>query len=130
MMIEINDCHNKLKKQQIITNTEFSGEDDLMDERRKIFGDQNSDDSQADRNSKDGEASEDSVERNIEDEEDEFMIVMAASKERKKQEEQVNKPGMKDKLSQTGWKIRHNFLKQTNNYLEDKDRIDVFGGAD
>ena len=58
------------------------------------------------------------------------MIVMAASKERKKQEEQVNKPGMKDKLSQTGWKIRHNFIKQTNNYLEDKDRIDVFGGSD
>ena len=58
------------------------------------------------------------------------MIVMAASKERKRQETEMQRPNLKEKLSQTGWKIRHNFLKRTNAHLDDRERIDVFGGKD
>ena len=73
--------------------------------------------------------SDDSIERNHDEEEEEFMIVMHACKERKKFEEDINRPGIKNKLSQTGWKIRHNFIKKSNIHLDDKDRIDVFGGG-
>ncbi len=33
---------------------------------------------------------------------------------------------MKDKLSQTGWKLRQNFMKKGNANIDEKDRIDVF----
>ena len=56
------------------------------------------------------------------------MIVLQAVRERKKNEAEANRPLMKDKLSQTGWKLRENFLKRGNAHLEDKDRIDVFNG--
>lgn len=69
------------------------------------------------------------MERNPDEEEDEFLIVMQACKERKKYEHDIGKPMLKDKLSQTGWKIRQNFMKKTNALLDEKDRIDVFGGA-
>jgi hypothetical protein len=36
---------------------------------------------------------------------------------------------LKDKISQTGWKLRENFLKKTNAFLDEKDRIDVFSGS-
>jgi hypothetical protein len=35
---------------------------------------------------------------------------------------------MRDKLSQTGWKVKDNFFKKNNSLLDDKDRIDVFNG--
>ena len=41
MMLEINDGHNKMK-QKNMQNTECTQEDDLMDERRKIFGEEES----------------------------------------------------------------------------------------
>ena len=55
---------------------------------------------------------------------------MEATKERKKYEAEINRPFLKDKLSQTGWKIRENFLKKSNINMDEKDRIDVFGGDD
>ena len=55
---------------------------------------------------------------------------MQATKERKKFEEDINRPNMKNKLSQTGWKIRQNFNKRSHAHMDDKDRIDVFGGND
>ena len=36
---------------------------------------------------------------------------------------------LKDKLSQTGWKLKDNFLKRQNAFIEDKDRVDVFDSA-
>ena len=33
---------------------------------------------------------------------------------------------LKDKLSQTGWKLKDNFLKRQNAFIDEKDRVDVF----
>lgn len=54
------------------------------------------------------------------------MIVIQAIKERKKHETDGNKALLKDKLSQTGWKLRENFMKKSNAFLDEKDRIDIF----
>ena len=62
------------------------------------------------------------------DEEDEFMIVLQAVRERKKNEAEQGQVLLKDKLSQTGWKLRENFMKKSNALLDDKDRIDVLSG--
>ena len=100
-------------------STDFSQEEDLVDERRLIFGEQETQEP-------DGSESDDSIERNPEEEEEEFLIVMQACRERKRFEEDAKRPMMREKLSQTGWKIRSNFLKKTHLYMDDKDRIDVF----
>ena len=50
-------------------------------------------------------------------------------RERKKHEAESNRPLLKDKLSQTGWKLRENFMKKANAFLDEKDRIDVFSGS-
>jgi len=57
------------------------------------------------------------------------MIVLQAVRERKRYEQEINRPMLKDKLSQTGWKLRENFMKKSNNILDDKDRIDVFNST-
>ena len=58
-------------------------------------------------------------------------MVMAASKERKKQEQKLVKGShLKSKLSQTGWKIRNNFLQQGAGIVDEKDRIDLFDIAE
>ena len=36
---------------------------------------------------------------------------------------------LKDKLSQTGWKLKDNFLKRQNAFIDEKDRVDVFDSA-
>ena len=54
------------------------------------------------------------------------MIVLQAVRERKKIEAENGDLKMKDKLSQTGWKLKHNFMKKSNACIDDKDRIDVF----
>lgn len=57
------------------------------------------------------------------------MIVLQAVRERKRHEQELGQPLLKDKLSQTGWKLRDNFLKRQNAFIDDKDRIDVFDSA-
>lgn len=63
-----------------------------------------------------------------EEDEDEFMIVLQAIRERKKMEAESGKPMKDGKMSQTGWKIKQNFMKKNNAVLDEKDRIDVFNG--
>lgn len=57
------------------------------------------------------------------------MIVLQAVRERKRYEAELAKPMLKDKLSQTGWKIKDNFMKRQNAFIDDKDRVDVFDSA-
>jgi hypothetical protein len=38
------------------------------------------------------------------------------------------KPMTGGKMSQTGWKVKQNFMKKNNAALDEKDRIDVFNG--
>ena len=72
-------------------------DDDPVEERRRIFGENScSDDEGGSRGSEECGADED---------EDEFMIVLQAVRERKKFEAELNRPMVKDKLSQTGWKL-------------------------
>ena len=61
---------------------------------------------------KEADDSDDSVGRDRDEDEDEFMIVLQAVRERKKYEAELAKPMLKDKLSQTGWKLKDNFLKR------------------
>ena len=103
-------------------------EDDPQEERRRIFGEEESL-SSGDDSEKEGEDSDDSVGRDRDEDEDEFMIVLQAVRERKKYEAELAKPLMKDKLSQTGWKLKDNFLKRQNAFIDEKDRVDVFDSA-
>jgi hypothetical protein len=64
----------------------------------------------------------------MEEDEDEFMIVLQAIRERKKMEADSGKPMTGGKMSQTGWKVKQNFMKKNNAALDEKDRIDVFNG--
>ena len=109
--------------------TEISDEeDDPQEERRRIFGEEEScSDDESDKDN--AEESDDSVGRDRDEDEDEFMIVLQAVRERKKYEAELAKPMMKDKLSQTGWKLKDNFMKRQNAYIDDKDRVDVFDSA-
>ncbi|CDW71267.1 UNKNOWN [Stylonychia lemnae] len=125
MMIEMEQEQKKRKKlkRKFGCTNEDDEEDDPMEARRRMFGEesQDSDDS--------GCGSDDSLGNAREEEEDEFMIVLQAVRERKKNEAENGKILLKDKLSQTGWKLRENFMKKTNAYIDDKDRIDVFNGV-
>lgn len=133
MMLEINEGHlkNKLKQTTDTTTTpihcsEYTQEEDLVEERRKIFGEEEYPTQMADKDKEDQE-SDNSVERNLEEEEEEFLIVMTAAKERKKHEADLMKGSLlKDKLSQTGWKIRRNFNNRNHANMDEKDRIDLF----
>ena len=78
----INTNHNTSKEQQDLE------EDDPIEERRKIFGEE-SIPSDEEGNSQGKE----------EEDEDEFMIVLQAVRERKKFEAEINRPLLKDKLS-------------------------------
>jgi len=108
-------------------------DDDPVAERRRIFGepDTQSDDSEgqdpqnSEKRKKDVD-SDDSVGCRQEEDDDEFAIVLQAVRERKKYETDLNRPLIKEKLSQTGWKLRENFMKRSNAHLDDRDRIDVF----
>ena len=100
-------------------------DEDPQEERRRIFGEQESG-SENSQNTQKAEESDDSVGKDKDEDEDEFMIVLQAVRERKKYEAEVNKPMLKDKLSQTGWKLRDNFLKKQNSFIDDRDRVDVF----
>jgi len=91
-------------------------EDDPIAERRRIFGEE----SQTDEEDKESEGDRQ------EEDEDEFMIVLQAVRERKKFEAEINRPMMKEKLSQTGWKLHNNFRIKSNAVLDDRDRIDLF----
>ena len=106
---------------------EFSDEeDDPQEERRRIFGEEESlSDNDSDKEAG-SQASDDSVGHDRDEDEDEFMIVLQAVRERKKYEAELAKPMLKDKLSQTGWKLKDNFLKRQNAFIDDKDRVDVF----
>lgn len=96
-------------------------DDDPIEERRLMFGEISSDsdrDSDDETNPGDGYKSDDSVKAmrggahgTCEEDDDEFMIVMHAVRERKKMEAESGKPLLKDKLSQTGWKMKNNFFK-------------------
>ena len=94
---------------------EANEEDDPEEERRKIFGEES--------NSLDSEGNDQERE---EEDEDEFMIVLQAVRERKKFEAEINRPLLKEKLSQTGWKLHQNFRIKSNAVLDDRDRIDIF----
>ena len=94
-----------------------------------------SDEENGDNNNESGYRSDDSVKNarggahgNCEEDEDEFMIVLQAIRERKKIEAETGGSVIKGKLSQTGWKLKQNFLHKNNSLIEDKDRIDVFNG--
>jgi hypothetical protein len=105
-------------------------DEDPVEERRRIFGEVDSSsesDEQDPREKGDREASDtDSVGNTKDEDEDEFLIVLQAVRERKKFEAEINRPMLKDKLSQTGWKIRDNFLKKAYAPIDERDRVDVF----
>ena len=101
-------------------------DDDPQEERRRIFGEE---ESLSEDDSDKAEDSDDSVGRDRDEDEDEFMIVLQAVRERKRYEQELGKPMLKDKLSQTGWKLKENFMKRQNAFIDDKDRVDVFDSA-
>ncbi len=105
-------------------------EEDPIEERRRIFGEVDSDSESDEQNPKDKEEKEasdtDSVGNTKDEDEDEFLIVLQAVRERKKFEAEINRPILKDRLSQTGWKLRENFMKKAYAPIDERDRIDVF----
>jgi hypothetical protein len=115
-------------------------EDDPIEERRIMFGEVSSSSSSSssqeektphEKEEPEGYESDDSVKaaRGAADEEDdEFMIVAHATRERRRLEAESGKPLLKDKLSQTGWKMKNNFFKISNANIDERDRIDVFNG--
>ena len=115
--------YNLMEKQVDIEDEE----DDPQEERRRIFGEEES--LSEDNSEKEAEDSDDSVGRDRDEDEDEFMIVLQAVRERKRYEAELSKPMLKDKLSQTGWKLKENFLKRQNAFIDDKDRVDVFDSS-
>eukprot|EP00347_Sterkiella_histriomuscorum_P012033 403370148 len=125
MMMEMEQEQKKRKKlkRKYSDTLDEDDEDDPLEERRRMFGEESQD------SDDDGNQSDDSLGNAQEEEEDEFMIVLQAVRERKKNEAENGKTLLKDKLSQTGWKLRENFMKKSNAYLDEKDRIDVFNGA-
>ena len=120
------------------TETPFEDEEDPIEERRVMFGEVSSDseqDPEEEEKEDDGYKSDDSVKKArggdqgaMEEDEDEFMIVLQAIRERKKMEADSGKPMTGGKMSQTGWKVKQNFMKKNNAALDEKDRIDVFNG--
>lgn len=120
------------------TETPFEDEEDPIEERRVMFGEVSSDseqDPEDEEKEDEGYKSDDSVKKArggdqgaMEEDEDEFMIVLQAIRERKKMEADSGKPMMGGKMSQTGWKVKQNFMKKNNAALDEKDRIDVFNG--
>jgi hypothetical protein len=118
--------------QKLVSEVEIEDEDeDPIEERRRIFGEESSDSDSDEQNPKDlnkeKDASDtDSVGNCKDEDEDEFLIVLQAVRERKKFEAEINRPMLKDKLSQTGWKLRENFMKKSHSVIDDRDRIDVF----
>jgi hypothetical protein len=120
------------------TETPFEDEEDPIEERRVMFGEVSSDseqDPEDEEKEDEGYKSDDSVKKArggdqgaMEEDEDEFMIVLQAIRERKKMEADSGKPMTGGKMSQTGWKVKQNFMKKNNAALDEKDRIDVFNG--
>ena len=83
------DTANKSRKRK--RPEEDPEKEDPAEDRKRIFGD----DQESDKSDRD-------------EEEDEFMMVLRAVRDRSKFETH-NRPLLKDKLSQTGWKLRENF---------------------